>query len=42
MDRGRDAVKGAKDSARDKVNDATGGRGGSSGRGTVARPTSKN
>ena len=42
MDRGRDAVKGAKDSARDKVNGATGGRGGSSGRGTVARPTSKN
>ena len=42
MDRGRDAVKGAKDGARDKVNGVTGGRGGSSGRGTVARPTSKN
>jgi len=42
MDRGRDAVKGAKDGARDKVNGATGGRGGSGGRGIVARPTSKN
>ena len=42
MDRGRDAVNGAKDSARDKVNGATGGRGGSGGRGTVSRPGSKN
>lgn len=42
MDRGRDAVNGAKDNARDKVNGATGGRGGSGGRGTVSRPGSKN
>ena len=42
MDRGRDAVTGAKDNARDKVNGATGGRGGSGGRGTVSRPGSKN
>ena len=41
MDRGRDAVNGAKDNARDKVNGATGGRGGSGGRGTVSRPGSK-
>jgi outer membrane protein len=42
MDRGRDAVNGAKDNARDKINGATGGRGGSGGRGTVSRPGSKN
>jgi len=42
MDRGRDAVNGAKDNARDKVNGAIGGRGGSGGRGTVSRPGSKN
>ena len=42
MDRGRDAVNGAKDNARDKVNGAAGGRGGSGGRGTVSRPGSKN
>ena len=42
MDRGRDAVNGAKDSARDKINGATGGRGGSGGRGTMSRPSSKN
>lgn len=42
MDRGRDAVNGAKDSARDKINGATGGRGGSGDRGTVSRPGSKN
>ena len=42
MDRGRDAVNGAKDNARDKINGATGGRGGSGGRGTVSRSGSKN
>ena len=42
MDRGRDAVNGAKDNARDRINGATGGRGGSGGRGTVSRPGSKN
>ena len=42
MDRGRDAVNGAKDNARDRINGAAGGRGGSGGRGTVSRPGSKN
>ena len=42
MDRGRDAVNGAKDNARDRINGTAGGRGGSGGRGTVSRPGSKN
>lgn len=37
MDRGRDAVNGAKNNARDRMNSATGGRGN-----TVTRPGSKN
>ena len=37
MDRGRDAVNGAKDNARDRMNSATGGRGN-----TVTRPGGKN
>jgi len=37
MDRGRDAVNGAKDNARDRINSATGGRGN-----TVTRSGSKN
>ena len=37
QDRGRDAINGAKDSARDRVNSATRGAGG-----TVGRPGSKN
>ena len=41
MDRGRDAVNGAKGNARDRINGVTGGRGGSGGRGTVTKPGSK-
>jgi len=37
MDRGRDAVNGAKNNARDRINSATGGRGN-----TVTRPGGKN
>ena len=37
MDRGRDAVNGAKNNARDRMNSATGGRGN-----TVTRPGGKN
>jgi hypothetical protein len=37
MNRGRDAVNGAKDNARDRMNSATGGRGN-----TVTRPGGKN
>ncbi|MEE2918831.1 MAG: OmpH family outer membrane protein [Bacteroidota bacterium] len=44
MDRGRDAVNGAKDNARDRINGVTGGRGagGPGGRGSVSRSGSKN
>ena len=44
MDRGRDAVNGAKDNARDRINGATGGKtgAGTGGRGSVSRPGGKN